>query len=70
MDVFQAPSERLAAGAATPAEIARFVVGAAVNAPSVHNTQPWWFGHDEHEISVRRAGEEVAAAPAAVRSCR
>jgi hypothetical protein len=52
MDIFQAPSEGLAARAATPAEIARFVVGAAVNAPSVHNTQPWWFSHDEHEISL------------------
>jgi hypothetical protein len=23
-----------------------------VLAPSVHNTQPWWFSEDEHEISV------------------
>jgi hypothetical protein len=52
MDIFQAPSEGPLAQAATPAEIARFVVGAAVKAPSVHNTQPWWFSHDKHEISV------------------
>jgi len=52
MDIFQAPSPGLPAGSATPDEIARFVVGAAVHAPSVHNTQPWWFSHDEYQISV------------------
>ena len=46
---------------ATPEEISRFVVEAAVHAPSVHNTQPWWFGR-------RRAGDQLtpmrtAAAP-------
>lgn len=57
MDIFQPPSEGPLAQAATPAEIARFVAGAAVNAPSVHNTQPWWFSHNEHEISVHADGE-------------
>jgi hypothetical protein len=36
--------------ASTPGEVARFVVETAVQAPSVHNTQPWWF-------SLARAGE-------------
>jgi hypothetical protein len=52
MDVFQAPASGVPAEAGTPEEIARFVVGAAVHAPSVHNTQPWWFGHAGQEISV------------------
>jgi hypothetical protein len=52
MDVFRSPSEGLPEEAAAPGEIARFVAAAAVLAPSVHNTQPWWFDHDEHEISV------------------
>ncbi len=57
MDIFQAPSEGWPAEAATPEEIARFAVGAAVHAPSVHNTQPWWFSHDEHQISVHADNE-------------
>jgi nitroreductase len=52
METFQAPSGPLPAVAGTPEEIYRFVVDAAMHAPSVHNTQPWWFSHDEHEISV------------------
>ena len=57
MDIFQAPSEGPLAEAAIPEEITRLVVSAAVNAPSVQNTQPWWFGHDEHEISVHADSE-------------
>jgi hypothetical protein len=30
----------------------RFAVATAVHAPSVHNTQPWWFGHGERHIDV------------------
>jgi len=33
-------------------EIAGYLVGAAVWAPSVHNTQPWWFRADGREISL------------------
>ena len=39
-------------GTGTPEEIARFVVGAAVWAPSVHNTQPWRFQVRPQEISL------------------
>jgi nitroreductase len=49
VDIFEGPSEKLPTEAATPEEIARFVADAAVNAPSVHNTQPWRFHHGEHE---------------------
>ena len=38
-------------------EVARYVVGEAVWAPSVHNTQPWWF-------SVNSAGLGLYADPA------
>lgn len=36
----------------SPEEIARFAIGAAVWAPSVHNTQPWRFGAQQGEISL------------------
>src|SRR5262245_9093246 len=36
----------------TAAELAGYVVAAAVWAPSVHNTQPWWFGASGREISL------------------
>jgi len=57
MDIFQAPSDGPLVESATPDGIARFVVSAAVSAPSVHNTQPWWFSHDEHQISVHADNE-------------
>ncbi len=52
MNVFWAPSGELPKEASSPEEIARFAVEAAVHAPSVHNTQPWWFSNSGHEISV------------------
>jgi len=36
----------------TSEEIARYVVAQAVWAPSVHNTQPWWFAAGENQISL------------------
>src|SRR5215831_14583707 len=52
MNAFQAPSGELPAQARSPEEISRFVVEAAVHAPSVNNTQPWWFSSGDREISV------------------
>jgi len=43
--------------ASPPEEVARFVVDAAVKAPSVHNTQPWWFYGADHEIGVHADAE-------------
>ncbi len=34
------------------AEVTEYVVGAAVWAPSVHNTQPWWFAADGAGIAL------------------
>jgi hypothetical protein len=53
MDVLPLPAERLAEPELlSTEEMARYVVGAAVWAPSVHNTQPWWFTADGPEISL------------------
>ncbi len=52
MNVFWAPTGELPTHAGSPEEISRFVVEAAVYAPSVHNTQPWWFSTGDREISV------------------
>jgi hypothetical protein len=39
-------------GQLTTAQVAAYVVGAAVWAPSVHNTQPWWFATEGAEIAL------------------
>src|SRR5260370_40430169 len=57
MSTFEMPTGELPNVASTTEEIARFVVEAAVNAPSVGNTQPWWFYGADHEIGVH-ADEE------------
>jgi nitroreductase len=52
MNVYPAPTGELPGPASSPAEVSRFVVEAAVHAPSVHNTQPWWFSTADREISL------------------
>jgi len=52
MKAFRAPADELPSPASPPGEISRFVVEAAVHAPSVHNSQPWWFSTADHEISL------------------
>ena len=49
-----AAARRTARGSAplTAEEMAAYVVAAAVWAPSVHNTQPWWFSAARQEISL------------------
>jgi hypothetical protein len=51
------PAATLTGPQQAPAETARYVVGEAVWAPSVHNTQPWWF-------SASAAGLSLYADPA------
>lgn len=47
----------------TAEEMAAYVVAAAVWAPSVHNTQPWWFSAARQEISLHAdAGRQLTVA--------
>ena len=41
----------------TPEETARFVVETAISAPSVNNTQPWWFYGIDSEIGLHADDE-------------
>jgi hypothetical protein len=52
----------------TAEEVAAYVVQAAIWAPSVHNTQPWWFAADGPEITLRAdARRQLAVADPAGR---
>jgi len=64
MDILLLPGESLAGPEPlTAEEIAAYVVGAAVWAPSVHNTQPWWFSARGQEISLYAdAGRQLMVA--------
>jgi hypothetical protein len=52
MSIMQEPGAAAAAEPLAPKQVARLAVAAAVMAPSVHNTQPWWFREGGCEISV------------------
>src|SRR5262245_34858426 len=64
MDSLPMAAPRLAGPEPPPAaELAGYVVAAAVWAPSVHNTQPWWFSADMREISLHAdAGRQLPVA--------
>src|SRR5262245_39729647 len=64
MDILSLPTERPAGRELlSPQKVATYVVGAAVWAPSVHNTQPWWFTADGPEISLHAdAGRQLMVA--------
>ena len=64
MDVLPLPAGRLGRLAPlTAEEVAAHVVAAAVWAPSVHNTQPWWFSAARQEISLHAdAGRQLTVA--------
>ena len=64
MDILSLPAERPAGRELLSTEkVATYVVGAAVWAPSVHNTQPWWFTADGPQISLHAdAGRQLMVA--------
>jgi len=64
MTIVSRPADRLA-GPEQPGmeELAAYVVAAAVWAPSVHNTQPWWFSAGGQELSLHAdAGRQLRVA--------
>jgi hypothetical protein len=64
MSIVSLPADRLAGPEQLAAqEIAAYVVAAAVWAPSVHNTQPWWFSAGGQELSLHAdAGRQLRVA--------
>ena len=64
MSIVSLPADRLAGPEQpTAEEIAAYVVAAAVWAPSVHNTQPWWFSADGPGLSLHAdAGRQLRVA--------
>jgi nitroreductase len=51
MSILQEPAAE-AGEVLAPEQVTRIALATAVQAPSVHNTQPWWFSEDEKKISV------------------
>jgi hypothetical protein len=53
MDILEAFADgSVRADTATPDEIAEFIAAAGLQAPSVHNTQPWRFYHGDREFTI------------------
>ena len=70
MRISQEPADAAVGEPLEPEQIVRLAVAAAVQAPSVHNTQPWWFSEEEHEIFVcmpMSAGSCTSPIPAVAR---
>jgi hypothetical protein len=57
MEIIAAPTGVLPSATASPEEIARFAAAAAVQAPSVHNTQPWRMAHSDRGITITANNE-------------
>jgi hypothetical protein len=63
VDSLLVPATALAGPERAAAGLAGHVVGEAVWAPSVHNTQPWWFSADGAGLSLHAdPGRQLAAA--------
>jgi nitroreductase len=52
MSILQEPETTAAGQALSPGQVTRLAIGVAVQAPSVHNTQPWRFRSGGRKISV------------------
>jgi hypothetical protein len=61
MNGFDTMSRETPTAASPVEEIARFAVETAVYAPSVNNTQPWWFYGADHEVGVHADDERKLA---------
>jgi hypothetical protein len=64
VDILPPPAGRLEGLAPlTAEEVAAHAVAAAVGAPPVHNTQPWWFSAARQQISLHAdAGRQLTVA--------